>query len=86
MTAQFSIFKYYNQNTRTDRCNPQAAWEVEGNRPDDDWPSEGQVEFKDYKVRYRPRLDLVLKGLSFKVEAGEKVDYITFGNKDTYII
>ena len=51
----------------------QAPWEVEGNRPDSDWPSEGRVEFKDYKVRYRPGLDLVLKGLSFKVDSGEKV-------------
>ena len=51
----------------------QAPWEVEGNRPDRNWPSEGKVEFKDYKVRYRPGLDLVLKGLSFKVDSGEKV-------------
>ena len=53
----------------------QAPWEVEGNRPDSGWPSEGKVEFKDYKVRYRPGLDLVLKGLSFKVGSGEKVIY-----------
>ena len=31
------------------------------------------MEFKDYKVRYRPGLDLVLKGLTFTVNSGEKV-------------
>lgn len=33
----------------------------------DNWPSKGGIEFKDVDLRYRPDLDLVLKGLSFKV-------------------
>ena len=32
------------------------------------WPSQGEVEFKDVKLRYRPDTDLVLKGLSFKIQ------------------
>ena len=58
----------------------QAPWEIEGNRPDTDWPTEGKVKFKDYKVRYRPGLDLVLKGLSFIVNSGEKVMF--YGNRE----
>jgi len=29
-----------------------------------------QIEFKDVKMRYRPGLPLVLKGLSVNIEAG----------------
>ena len=46
---------------------------MEGNTPDDEWPTEGVVEFDQYSTRYRPGLDLVLKGVSFKVIQGEKV-------------
>ncbi|XP_026676748.1 multidrug resistance-associated protein 1-like [Diaphorina citri] len=35
-----------------------------------------QVEFKDYKVRYREGLELVLRGLNFKVNGGEKVGIV----------
>jgi ATP-binding cassette subfamily C (CFTR/MRP) protein 1 len=40
------------------------------------WPSEGAIEFADVKLRYRPELSLVLKGISFKVRPGEKVGII----------
>jgi ATP-binding cassette, subfamily C (CFTR/MRP), member 1 len=31
------------------------------------WPSEGQVVFSGVRMRYRPGLPLVLKGVSFRV-------------------
>lgn len=37
------------------------------------WPSKGEIEFNDVKFRYREGLDLTLKGLTFKIKAGEKV-------------
>ncbi len=43
------------------------------NKPDDDWPPHGAVEFVNYAARYRPELDLVIKNINFKVNAGEKV-------------
>lgn len=46
---------------------------VEGSRPPAGWPSRGEVEFRNYSVRYRPGLDLVLKDLSLRVRGGEKV-------------
>ena len=42
-------------------------------RPPAGWPSHGEVQFSDYKMRYRKGLDLVLKGVDFTVAPGEKV-------------
>ena len=33
------------------------------------------MEFKDYSTRYRPGLDLVLKGITCTIDPGEKVFY-----------
>lgn len=51
----------------------QAPWVVEGSRPPAAWPLKGEVEFRNYSVRYRPGLELVLKDLSLRVHGGEKV-------------
>jgi ATP-binding cassette subfamily C (CFTR/MRP) protein 1 len=40
------------------------------------WPSEGKIEFKNYSVRYRPEIDLVLKNLTFSVKGGEKIGVV----------
>lgn len=51
----------------------EAAWEVPNNTVPANWPESGRVEFKDFAVRYREGLDLVLKGISFVIEGGQKV-------------
>lgn len=40
------------------------------------WPEEGQVVFRDFQVRYREGLDLVLRGITFTVQGGEKVGIV----------
>ncbi|CAH1795308.1 unnamed protein product [Owenia fusiformis] len=40
------------------------------------WPNAGAVRFKDYETRYRPGLDLVLKGVNFEIKPGEKVGIV----------
>ena len=40
---------------------------------DKPWPSAGLIQFNNYQMRYRPGLDLVLKGVNFTVQSGEKV-------------
>ena len=40
------------------------------------WPSEGAVEFKDAKLRYRPGLPLVLNGLNIKIPPRSKVGIV----------
>jgi ABC-type multidrug transport system fused ATPase/permease subunit len=41
--------------------------------PPERFPCEGKIEFDDVQMRYRPGLPLVLKGLTFTIEAGQKV-------------
>ena len=41
--------------------------------PPASWPAEGVIEFVDLRLRYRPELDLVLKGITLSIKAGEKI-------------
>uniref|UniRef100_A0A8D2CI49 ABC-type glutathione-S-conjugate transporter n=1 Tax=Sus scrofa TaxID=9823 RepID=A0A8D2CI49_PIG len=58
------------------KTETEAPWVVEGNRPPAGWPPRGEVEFRNYSVRYRPGLELVLKNLSLQVHGGEKVGIV----------
>ncbi|XP_039702279.1 canalicular multispecific organic anion transporter 2-like isoform X2 [Pteropus medius] len=58
------------------KTETEAPWVVEGSRPPADWPSQGEVEFRNFSVRYRPGLELVLKNLSLRVRSGEKVGIV----------
>lgn len=51
---------------------PQAPWVTE-KRPPRGWPSKGEIQFVDYKVRYRPELELVLQGITCNIGSTEKV-------------
>lgn len=53
----------------------EAAWENNTPLPKN-WPESGRVEFRDFQVRYREGLDLVLRGITFTVLGGEKVGIV----------
>ena len=53
----------------------QASWVKEGFHPPHDWPREGAIGFQCYGTRYRPGLDLVLKGIDLILNPNEKVSY-----------
>uniref|UniRef100_UPI00398F0E09 ATP-binding cassette sub-family C member 2 n=1 Tax=Pristiophorus japonicus TaxID=55135 RepID=UPI00398F0E09 len=57
------------------KLDNEAAW-VTDHRPREDWPDKGEIEFVDYKVRYRPELDLVLHGLSCEIRSKEKIGIV----------
>ncbi|KAF4627293.1 hypothetical protein G7Y89_g10861 [Cudoniella acicularis] len=38
-----------------------------------EWPAKGQVVFNNYSTRYAPDLDLVVKDISFEIEAGKRL-------------
>lgn len=62
--------KEYSENKR------EKPWEIVDKKPRKSWPENGKVVFQDYSVRYRPGLDLVLKGVTFTVNGGEKVGIV----------
>lgn len=47
---------------------------VTPNDPPPSWPEKGAIKFSDVKLAYREGLPLVLKGTSFQVNPGEKVN------------
>ncbi|KAK2616981.1 Transporter of the ATP-binding cassette (ABC) [Conoideocrella luteorostrata] len=54
----------------------EAAPVVEKNRPPESWPDKGNVEFVNYSTRYREDLDPVLKSISLRINAREKVGIV----------
>ncbi|XP_002927050.2 multidrug resistance-associated protein 6 [Ailuropoda melanoleuca] len=40
------------------------------------WPHGGQIEFRNFGLRYHPELPLAIRGVSFKIHAGEKVGIV----------
>ena len=56
--------------------------------PSDHWPDFGGVEFKNYAMRYREGLDLVLKSIGANVKGGEKVGIVgrTGAGKSSFTI
>lgn len=54
----------------------EAAWDIPSKTLPKNWPEIGTVEFRNFQVRYREGLDLVLRGISFRVNGGEKVGIV----------
>jgi ABC-type multidrug transport system fused ATPase/permease subunit len=52
---------------------PEAPAIVEARRPLPGWPQQGAIDVQQLVVRYRPKLEPVLKGISFSVRGREKV-------------
>ncbi|XP_053524633.1 ATP-binding cassette sub-family C member 2-like, partial [Artibeus jamaicensis] len=53
----------------------EAPW-VTDKRPPAGWPSKGEIQFNNYQVRYRPELDLVLKGITCNIKSQEKIGVV----------
>ncbi|RQO88316.1 hypothetical protein POPTR_003G135701v4 [Populus trichocarpa] len=60
---------------------------IETNRPLHNWPSVGEVEIRNLKVRYQPNAPFVLQGISCFVEGGHKIGLVgrTGSGKTTLI-
>ncbi|CAK6444659.1 unnamed protein product [Pipistrellus nathusii] len=54
----------------------EAPWRLQEMTPASTWPQVGRVEFRDYSLRYREDLDMVLKHINITIEGGEKVGIV----------
>jgi ABC-type multidrug transport system fused ATPase/permease subunit len=56
------------------KLKQEGPWESDQqHRPNPSWPKKGEIVFQDVQCRYRDGLDVVLKGVDFKVQAQEKI-------------
>lgn len=55
--------------------DPQASWRCD-RKPPTGWPGQGAVHFVNYSTRYRPGLDLVLRGIEARVKPHEKIGIV----------
>ncbi|CAL9163031.1 unnamed protein product [Musa hybrid cultivar] len=60
---------------------------IEHSRPEENWPTSGTIELDDLKVRYKPNLPMILKGLSCTLPGGKKIGVVgrTGSGKSTLI-
>ncbi|KAF9610290.1 hypothetical protein IFM89_021851 [Coptis chinensis] len=60
---------------------------IEAHKPNDDWPSEGEIDINDLQVRYAPQMPLVLRGLTCTIPGGMKTGVVgrTGSGKSTLI-
>lgn len=54
----------------------EAPAQIEGNRPNPEWPKDGALKFDNVVLKYRPELPPVLHGISFEVQAREKIGIV----------
>ncbi|KAK2964043.1 Multidrug resistance-associated protein [Blattamonas nauphoetae] len=56
------------------------AWHMSGEKEDKaksvEWAKEGSIEFEDVSAKYLPNGDVVLKGVSLRVEGGSRVGVV----------
>jgi ATP-binding cassette, subfamily C (CFTR/MRP), member 1 len=52
------------------------------------WPTRGEIEFRHVKLRYRPELPMILKGLTLRIPGGAKVGVVgrTGAGKSTIMV
>jgi len=54
----------------------EAPWHIEGVTLPENWPHSGRMKFHGYSTRYRPGMELVLRGVDLEIEPAEKVGIV----------
>ncbi|XP_053563670.1 ATP-binding cassette sub-family C member 5 [Bombina bombina] len=72
--AKFTSVERINNYIKT--LEPEAPLHIKENNPPKDWPQKGTIVFENVEMRYREKLPLVLKNVSFRIEPQEKIGII----------
>ena len=62
--------------TEYQEISQEAPWVDPEKRPQAEWPEVGNVSFKNFGLRYREGLDLVIKNISCSILGGEKIGIV----------
>ena len=59
-------------------CNTphEAEWSIEETKPPKEWPDQGNIQFRNYSLKYREDLDYALKDLNINIGSGEKIGIV----------
>ncbi|XP_060041592.1 ATP-binding cassette sub-family C member 12 isoform X2 [Erinaceus europaeus] len=57
-------------------CVPESSHCVKVGTCPQDWPSRGEITFRDYQMRYRDNTPLVLNGLNLNIQSGQTVGIV----------
>ncbi|XP_070356671.1 ATP-binding cassette sub-family C member 12 isoform X5 [Equus asinus] len=57
-------------------CVPECAHPLKVETCPPDWPSRGEIRFRDYQMRYRENTPLVLHGLNLNIQSGQRVGIV----------
>ncbi|MED6280649.1 hypothetical protein CHARACLAT_012900 [Characodon lateralis] len=57
-------------------CKSEAPRHIKEAQIPDGWPKNGAITFQEYKMRYRENTPIVLNGLDFLIQAGEKLGIV----------
>ncbi|XP_020949893.1 multidrug resistance-associated protein 9 [Sus scrofa] len=57
-------------------CVPECSHPLKVGTCPPDWPSRGEITFRDYQMRYRDNTPLVLNGLNLNIQSGQTVGIV----------
>uniref|UniRef100_H0WU32 ATP-binding cassette sub-family C member 12 n=1 Tax=Otolemur garnettii TaxID=30611 RepID=H0WU32_OTOGA len=57
-------------------CVPESSHPLKEGTCPQDWPSRGEITFRDYQMRYRDNTPLVLEGLNLDIQSGQTVGIV----------
>ncbi|XP_049573002.1 ATP-binding cassette sub-family C member 12 [Syngnathus scovelli] len=57
-------------------CTSEGPRRMENGHNLKNWPTDGSITFRDYKMKYRENMPVVLDGLNFLIRAGEKLGIV----------
>ena len=64
--------KLPSENYEDDKIKKNKMFSLE----DNSWPSEGNVNYENYSMKYRPNCDLALKDINININPGEKIGIV----------